>query len=628
MRASSLMRRAVGAGAALLLAASAFAPIVALGTDGEPVPAPDVPATEGQPAESKSDITLYVLDECYKTEACDGAAHTGWDRYYLGLGSVVAIGSDADYQGLNIHSSDPTVAVVNYVDANKNGHMDPEDQIEIIGAKAGSATVTVSSSNATTDPNVISVAVKATTFEQLSAEDQAVDMHTEDVYRIYAQVGDQWGGMMDDWVVMTDEMWDQDMPSIVNKTFDVFKVGEKYMMGNGKYYTFYGWNWVMDGTPDADYFTETSMGNSYTGKSQRYHDYVISARWNPSTTTGMWSPWDSTGNALLPHKISNGTMTFTGLEQELGSWYQLTLDLGEGITTGGTVAGGSEWAMTIDASQLPTTDPAYNEAGFAKGPYWVRGNNNGAASHIYIDIPEGKSISYELVPASAGTVTRIQGGPILAVQLSAPATLKVRTSDATVVTNKDGASFSHVVKDAEDDMLWAGLTLNTTWLSGEKAQDAGKKVNTAVDNVKSMYVYDINLTDWEGKLFQIPEGDSVTVTLPIPEGMDAEGLHVFHVADDGTVTDMGAVADADARTVSFTTTHFSTFVLAQLPVEKPAGDQGNTTKPAGEKTDGSDAKKDPAAVPAAGDPGSVAAAVAGVAGLAALAGAHVTRRRG
>ena len=139
-----------------------------------------------------------------------------------------------------------------------------------------------------------------------------------------------------------------------------------------------------------------------------------------------------------------------------------------------------------------------------------------------------------------------------------------------MISNAQGATLTHTVSgkvDADgfgDDAVWSMLTLVTDWIGGDAAETAGDAINTAVAGVKAMYVYDIHLEDWEGNEFAVPEGDRVTVTLPIPEGMSAENLFVFHVADDGTVTDMHATVDVEAGTVSFETTHFSTFVLANV----------------------------------------------------------------
>lgn len=292
-----------------------------------------------------------------------------------------------------------------------------------------------------------------------------------------------------------------------------------------------------------------------------------------SSLKDVAEPWDE-NNELLPYTINNGVMTFPG-HPELGEWYQLTVKTEDGVTFSAP-SGSSAWTMMIDAHSLDPSDPLYN-SGHDSGIYFVRGDGQGASANLWVEYPAEKALSYALAPA-AGTLNRKGGPNSLNINLTAPATLTLGTSTETVISNAQGATLTHTVSgkvDADgfgDDAVWSMLTLVTDWIGGDAAETAGDAINTAVAGVKAMYVYDIHLEDWEGNEFAVPEGDRVTVTLPIPEGMSAENLFVFHVADDGTVTDMHATVDAEAGTVSFETTHFSTFVLAN--VEPGSGSVG------------------------------------------------------
>lgn len=284
-----------------------------------------------------------------------------------------------------------------------------------------------------------------------------------------------------------------------------------------------------------------------------------------SSLKDVAEPWDE-NNELLPYTINNGVMTFPG-HPELGEWYQLTVKTEDGVTFSAP-GGSSAWTMMIDAHSLDPSDPLYN-SGHDSGIYFVRGDGQGASANLWVEYPAEKALSYALAPA-AGTLNRKGGPNSLNINLTAPATLTLGTSTETMISNAQGATLTHTVSgkvDADgfgDDAVWSMLTLVTDWIGGDAAETAGDAINTAVAGVKAMYVYDIHLEDWEGNVFAVPEGDRVTVTLPIPEGMSAENLFVFHVADDGTVTDMHATVDAEAGTVSFETTHFSTFVLANV----------------------------------------------------------------
>lgn len=83
--------------------------------------------------------------------------------------------------------------------------------------------------------------------------------------------------------------------------------------------------------------------------------------------------------------------------------------------------------------------------------------------------------------------------------------------------------------------------------------------STTVAGFDHIYVLDITLVNEEGENVQ-PDG-YVTVTIPVPQYM--WGLHSYYIyyqADDGTLVDMRATY-ADGY-VTFTTNHFSTYILS------------------------------------------------------------------
>ena len=97
-------------------------------------------------------------------------------------------------------------------------------------------------------------------------------------------------------------------------------------------------------------------------------------------------------------------------------------------------------------------------------------------------------------------------------------------------------------------------------LTGVTVKDsANKNVENAIkDLITGEYkAYDISLVFADG---YSANGSEKTVTLPIPAGVTNPA--VFYVSDDGeTVTNMNATNNGDG-TVSFVTTHFSTYVVA------------------------------------------------------------------
>lgn len=70
----------------------------------------------------------------------------------------------------------------------------------------------------------------------------------------------------------------------------------------------------------------------------------------------------------------------------------------------------------------------------------------------------------------------------------------------------------------------------------------------------------------------------VRITMQVPEGIDINKLVILHLKQDGTVeekfaNEAGCAVDLETRTVSFTVTHFSTFVFAEEAEELTAEQQ-------------------------------------------------------
>ena len=102
----------------------------------------------------------------------------------------------------------------------------------------------------------------------------------------------------------------------------------------------------------------------------------------------------------------------------------------------------------------------------------------------------------------------------------------------------------------------------------EDAAAAVKLVQKELGQDTKTAVYDIRL-EKDGVVCQPADGDTVTVTLPIPPGWDAARMVVYRAEADGTLTDLNCTVSADGKTVSFHTTHFSTYVLAQKSAVSP-----------------------------------------------------------
>lgn len=558
------------------------------------------------------DGTLYVIENC---TVC-GGDHTG-DTWSKGLGLFVAIGNDPDWVNLTIENSNPAA-----VRAERVG-----DNLTVTALAPGEAHLVITADNATTIPAELD-------FEVKSVSDPAelpAGYSTASINRYAINMNDPYGGLSNCWIT-SDKIMEQSVLDTIAENNTGFELGESVRLGNGQNYAFMGWQhdgYYMDlsSIPSADAFSSVSaffQGGVLT----HYYDCPIKASWNPDPSTGVYEPWaPGAGATLLPYSLKDGILTFDDVPG-LGEWYQLDIKCGDGVSYNGTIAGGSSKTMTIERTFLHEDDPLFDRNGYTSAPVWIRGDAGEDRSSLAFLIPEDEGVNYRLEPADAGRLyTHYAGEGILylGVQLDKPATLVIEKSDTVTVSNSDGATMTAPVS-SENPNYYNNLTLVTEHIGEEPAQAATNAVVAAVDGVTGHpYVFDIHLLDFAQKVVQPLDGDSVTITMPIPEGLTAEGLHVFHVADDGTVTDMGATVDAEAGTVSFTTTHFSTFVLANVTVETGhSGGQGTPVQTTGVQG----ASDQGEGIPATGDPGVAAAVLlASGSGVVALLGGRALRRR-
>lgn len=379
----------------------------------------------------------------------------------------------------------------------------------------------------------------------------AVDTEADEIYLIWLRL-DTSGGATDSAIEAQLGKSIEENLKLASEDPDFHDIipswGDLVFHGDGCNYSFRGWESSIDMSKplEASDFTPSGQGTS---------GLEIHATWAP-----VPEPFDDNGK-LLDYSIDNGVLTFPG-RPALGEWYQLTVDAEDGIAFS-NVAGGTEWTMTIDANYLNSDDPLYSPQPHS-GIYFVRGDGQGMSTNLYIEYDASKALTCKL---TSGSGEFVRSNPnVLSINLSSPAVLSLGYNTETVITNEQGATLTHTPNSGENgnDGWWSMLTLVTDQVAGEAADKAAAALQDAVEVIGDVYVLDIHLLDPLGNPVDFPEGEQATVTLPVPASMSLENLHVFHVADDGTVTDMNATVDAEARTVSFTTTHFSTFALANV----------------------------------------------------------------
>ena len=113
-----------------------------------------------------------------------------------------------------------------------------------------------------------------------------------------------------------------------------------------------------------------------------------------------------------------------------------------------------------------------------------------------------------------------------------------------------------VVLTVEKGVLQEGTVLNAEKIESDLEQIIEQLPNEY--DVKSIVVYELTLTkDGQNVNFD----GTVTVCVPLPEGISPNKCRVLYMDDNGNVTDMNAVYKDGAMV--FETTHFSTYILVK-----------------------------------------------------------------
>lgn len=353
---------------------------------------------------------------------------------------------------------------------------------------------------------------------------------------------------------------------------DVPEVGGTQTLGwdNSLTAVFQGWDTSvvsdMNAAPQkSDFTTDHVEKDDRTGLTVIYHDVLFYAKW--TTVDGKpieYAP--SLNGTLFDYNLANGVLTFP---EDGSTWNELKVVIeGEGAAVIGDNYGLSGQYMLLSPSDFNMDDPNFNQDGVLTGPFYIRQTDSGDKAVISTSIADSDAWSYSLEPADAGTIEYDEANNRLLVSLDKPATLRINGGTTQEITNEDGASVSFVTSE-ENAANWEGVDLVTEWLGGDIAQTAGEAVASFAAQsqiaIDKMYVYDIHLEKGGVEVQPAELGSSyVRVTIPVPEGVDPSLVQVFHVADDGTVTNMSAapVPAELGNAVYFYTDSFSTYVLA------------------------------------------------------------------
>lgn len=146
------------------------------------------------------------------------------------------------------------------------------------------------------------------------------------------------------------------------------------------------------------------------------------------------------------------------------------------------------------------------------------------------------------------------------------------TADGKIVTNlllSDQESGVAVEKDGLSLSADAGAFSEETVIDIVKLATGeifDRVAESLSELARDFLAFEITATE-DGQAVQ-PDG-TVSMTVDIPLNFNMDNLAVFYVSEDGTYEQLPAVVDKVARTASFVTTHFSTYVVAETHEPMP-----------------------------------------------------------
>ena len=287
-----------------------------------------------------------------------------------------------------------------------------------------------------------------------------------------------------------------------------------------------------------------------------------SSHWHECTTDGCPITQNSAKDGYAAHISSDWIITTAATATTAGSQHKVCTVCGYELATeaipatgsGSSSGGGAGGGAVTSAVTVPVTgDATVNvKATVSDGTAQITVSDSelnqalGSGSSVTIDVSALKTDAAQ-IPASA----------IRTVSAAEDAALTVKTISGTVTL--DDATLTQLATQGGDVTVTVKQT-NTSALTDEQKSMAGDRP-----------VYDLTLTV-NGKTISSFDG-TVTVSLPYTLQADelANAVTVWFLANDGTLTAMNGVYDANTGMVTFTTNHFSAYVVGYFPFTDVAG---------------------------------------------------------
>lgn len=183
---------------------------------------------------------------------------------------------------------------------------------------------------------------------------------------------------------------------------------------------------------------------------------------------------------------------------------------------------------------------------------------------------------------------------------------------------------SEIAVDTDDEKSEHYIIANKD-VNKEVVEKVVEALKTVIEKYEKYEVFDIQMLDKLTGLNVQPDG-SVKVTLTIPSTFNlANKLTIYRLNDDGSMTKMDNQAVKDGK-ISFTTDHFSTYVIVEEKVETVTPDTEKETTATEEETTTAETKKEEGTSVKTGDVNQIAVLLVVIA-IAGVGFVSVARRK-
>jgi len=269
------------------------------------------------------------------------------------------------------------------------------------------------------------------------------------------------------------------------------------------------------------------------------------------------------GYKIILYKVQNGER-----RQIYSSWSSTSDYRYEGGTDhewqlGNAILEEGTYYVTVQALSGNIDEVANGPVGDFSAPFETKVNAEKISQNIENAIKNAATASDAL---DTITATDSIANIATAMQTDTKVLDQVKSLEADYIAEKGitvaksvSAEASKLVDSSKISMVGAGLNVDGGTVSLDVGVPAKKEVVDTNHYANSVQL-DIKLVNDGAEVgtLQMP----VTITIPIPQGIDVSRLVILHYSADGTFETLKLRNNSDG-TVTFTVTHFSTFVFAE-----------------------------------------------------------------